>query len=107
MVVVEGSSFQSVVELNVFALMQVFTVVPWLLCTIFFSGLHWTYRRDKQAAAMRIANRLGAARLATIQEEGEEEEEGTSGGTRELGADEKALERQPLANRNDSAAEQS
>lgn len=28
----------------------VFTALPWLLCAIFFSGLHWTYPRDKARA---------------------------------------------------------
>jgi len=27
-----------------------FTTVPWFLCTIFFSGLHWTYPRDRRRA---------------------------------------------------------
>lgn len=26
----------------------VFTTVPWFLCAVFFSGLHWTYPRDKK-----------------------------------------------------------
>lgn len=27
-----------------------FSVVPWALCLIFYSGLHWTYRHDKKTA---------------------------------------------------------
>ena len=34
----------------------IFTAVPWLLCAIFFSGLHWTYPRDKRKAVeLRLA----------------------------------------------------
>ncbi|MEW5315846.1 MAG: hypothetical protein WDW38_007248 [Sanguina aurantia] len=30
--------------------MLLFLVVPWTLCVIIYSGLHWTYPRDKEAA---------------------------------------------------------
>lgn len=35
-----------------------FTAVPWALCTLFFSGLHITYRQDKARAALARASRL-------------------------------------------------
>jgi hypothetical protein len=32
----------------------VFTALPWALCAVFFSGLHWTYPRDKLWAEQQI-----------------------------------------------------
>lgn len=51
----------------------VFTAVPWTLCAFFFSGLHWTYRRDKQRATERMAGIRGLATVPTVEEEEEED----------------------------------
>ena len=45
----------------------VFTAVPWTLCAVFFSGLHWTYPRDK-ARALRAAAAAAATATAAAQE---------------------------------------
>jgi hypothetical protein len=41
----------------------VFTAVPWALCAIFFSGLHWSYPRDKRAAERQAAEAHAEALL--------------------------------------------
>jgi MFS family permease len=54
----------------------IFTTIPWLLCAVFFTGLHWTYPKDrdkarKVAAEMQIAAERDAEerqRLRTDQE---------------------------------------
>lgn len=43
----------------------VFTVVPWSLCAFFFSGLHWTYPRDRDRAR---AQQLGQWPEAGLEE---------------------------------------
>jgi MFS family permease len=54
----------------------IFTAVPWLLCAVFFTGLHWTYPKDREKARKLAAEMHAAAerdaeerqRLATTQE---------------------------------------
>ena len=41
----------------------VFTAVPWALCATFFSGLHWSYPRDKRAAERQAAEAHAEALL--------------------------------------------
>jgi MFS family permease len=38
-----------------------FTALPWLFCAIFFSGLHWTYPRDREKARKLAAEMHAAA----------------------------------------------
>lgn len=38
----------------------IFSAVPWTLCAAFFSGLHWTYPRDRERAAA-LAQEMHAA----------------------------------------------
>jgi hypothetical protein len=44
----------------------VFTAVPWALCAIFFSGLHWSYPRDKRAAEWQAAEAHAEALLLVL-----------------------------------------
>ena len=47
----------------------IFTAVPWFLCAVFFSGLHWTYPRDREKA-----RELAAQMHAAAEREAEERE---------------------------------
>lgn len=42
----------------------VFTAVPWTLCALFFSGLHFTYPRDRDRAAAVAAAAAAADAVA-------------------------------------------
>ena len=70
----------------------VFTAIPWALCAIFFSGLHWTYPRDKLRAEEQIL-RAHPLNMELV---------GTHGAT-EDGHVSKDEERQRLTLRTDSA----
>jgi MFS family permease len=41
----------------------IFSAVPWALCAVFFSGLHWTYPRDRERAVALAAEMHAAAEL--------------------------------------------
>ncbi|GAB4823909.1 hypothetical protein N2152v2_010955 [Parachlorella kessleri] len=71
----------------------VFTTIPWALCALFFSGLHWTYPRDKLWAEEQI-RRAHPVSMELVETHGAAEEDGG------VSKDE---ERQRLTLRTDSA----
>lgn len=61
----------------------VFTALPWALCALFFSGLHWTYPRDRRRAEeLALAMHPARVELAELvgESEGEDEEWAAAGG---------------------------
>lgn len=61
----------------------VFTALPWALCALFFSGLHWTYPRDRRRAEeLALAMHPARVELAELvgESEGEDEEWGLAAG---------------------------
>lgn len=75
----------------------VFLTVPWTLCVIFYSLLHYTYPRDRDSAVCSLTPEEALASLQAEEDDLDTWDQGTSGGRAPPGEDERLALMAPAA----------